>query len=246
MRVSALLGLCLFALVTPARADTRQPLTVPPGSACRVAAADAERRAGIPPALLAAIARVESGRADLSGGTTPWPWTINAEGEGHFYPTKQAAIAAVQALQARGVQSIDVGCMQVNLMHHPDAFPNLDAAFDPATNATYAAQFLNQLRAQSGSWPQAAALYHSATPALGAEYRARVMAAWPKEAALAGAPPPAFAALEMPVTGPGPLPMLPIRRAPGIRIIPRSTLPGTPAPRSLADYRARPIALAVR
>lgn len=246
MRLPALLGLCLLALASAAHADIRQPVTMPPGSACRAAAQDAERQAGIPPALLAAIARVESGRTDLSGGMTPWPWTINAEGEGHFYPTKRAAIAAVQALQARGVQSIDVGCMQVNLMHHPDAFPNLDAAFDPVRNAAYAARFLSQLHAQSGSWPQAAALYHSATPALGAEYRARVMAAWPKEAALVGAPPPTFAALEMPAALPGPLPMLPIRRAPGVHIIPRSTLPGTPAPRSLADYRARPIAIAGR
>ena len=68
----------------------------------------------------------------------PWPWTINAEGQGLFYDTKAQAVAAVRALQARGVRSIDVGCMQVNLMHHPDAFPTLEQAFDPQTNAAYA------------------------------------------------------------------------------------------------------------
>ena len=45
--------------------------------------------------------------------------------------TRQQAVAAVQALQARGVRSIDVGCLQVNLMYHPIAFASLDDAFDP-------------------------------------------------------------------------------------------------------------------
>ena len=37
--------------------------------------------------------------------------------------SKADAIRAVQALQSRGViASIDVGCMQVNLVHHRQAF----------------------------------------------------------------------------------------------------------------------------
>ena len=43
----------------------------------------------VPPRLLFAIARVESGRRDpATGGTHPWPWTINAEGRGSFFLTK--------------------------------------------------------------------------------------------------------------------------------------------------------------
>ena len=84
-------------------------------------------------------------------------------------------------MQARGVKSIDVGCMQVNLMHHPDAFPNLDRAFDPPANAAYAAKFLRQLFVQSGDWTKAVALYHSATPALSEPYAKKVMALWPEE-----------------------------------------------------------------
>jgi soluble lytic murein transglycosylase-like protein len=68
--------------------------------------------------------------------------------------------------------------MQVNLMHHPGAFASLDAAFDPATNALYAARFLNSLYGVSGSWVQATAAYHSETPAIGADYQRRVMARW--------------------------------------------------------------------
>ena len=89
-------------------------------------------------------------------------------------------------MQARGIQSIDVGCMQVNLMHHPDAFPSLDMAFDPQANAAYAARFLKELYAQTGDWTKATALYHSATPELGAEYQRKVLAVWPEESRLAG------------------------------------------------------------
>ena len=113
------------------------------------------------------------------------PWTINAENVGSFYDTKEQAIAAVQALQARGVRSIDVGCMQINLMHHADAFSSLDEAFDPRANVAYAARFLNQLFAQLATWPKAAAAYHSQTPEIGADYERRVMAIWPLAARFA-------------------------------------------------------------
>src|SRR6202034_1371509 len=93
----------------------------------------------IPSGLLAAIGRVESGRHDpVSGTLKPWPWTVDAEAQGAFYDTKEQAIAAVSALQARGVRSIDVGCMQVNLLQHPGAFSGLEQAFDPNANADYA------------------------------------------------------------------------------------------------------------
>src|SRR5262249_45242860 len=142
------------------------PATVP-GQLCRSAIQAAERGSGIPAHLLAAIGRVESGRRDpASGDFHPWPWTVNAEGGGFFYDTKAQAVTAVRGMQARGIRSIDVGCMQVNLMHHPDAFPSLEAAFEPQVNAAYAARFLHGLYEQSGDWTKATALYHSATPEL--------------------------------------------------------------------------------
>lgn len=160
------------------------PAAAEPGRLCRAAIQAAERAAGIPAQLLMAIGRVESGRRDPdTGAFHPWPWTINAEGRGQFFPTKAAAIAAVQQLQAQGVRSIDVGCMQINLRHHPDAFPNLDAAFDPATNARYAARFLTELNASRNDWQRAASAYHSQTPEFAEPYRARVLAAWAEEQA---------------------------------------------------------------
>ena len=132
----------------------------------------------LPPALLGAIGKVESGRSDpLDGSVKPWPWTINAEGQGTLFSRREDAVAAVLSLQARGVASIDVGCMQVNLAYHPNAFATLDDAFDPVTNVRYAARFLRQLFAQTGDWDSAAAAYHSRTPDIAAPYRLKVLAA---------------------------------------------------------------------
>jgi soluble lytic murein transglycosylase-like protein len=152
-----------------------------PGLQCRQAIRGAERAARIPDQLMAAIGRVESGRPDAAGVIHPWPWTINAEGIGQYFQTKVEAMAAVRALQARGVKSIDVGCMQVNLMFHPAAFASLEQAFDPAANAAYAARYLNQLFVQAGTWVKATANYHSATPDLGDGYQRRVAAVLPEE-----------------------------------------------------------------
>lgn len=150
-----------------------------PGASCQSAIQDAERNAKLPAGLLPAIGRVESGRVDpKTGRVQSWPWTINAEGVGQYFDTKEEAIGAVEALQARGVRSIDVGCMQVNLLHHPAAFPNLDAAFDPEANAGYAGRFLSALYGQAASWPVAAGFYHSLTPELADGYRRAVMLAW--------------------------------------------------------------------
>ncbi|MCQ8242476.1 lytic transglycosylase domain-containing protein [Rhizosaccharibacter radicis] len=154
-----------------ARADDRQ--------ACQDAIAGAERQTGVPQQLLDAISRVESGRADRDTGTIrAWPWTINAAGQGHYYESRAEAVAAARAFQQQGIRSIDVGCMQINLMYHPDGFNSLEDAFDPVSNALYAARFLTDLFHQTGSWPHAAAAYHSQTPELGVDYQRKVLEAW--------------------------------------------------------------------
>ena len=179
-----LLPLLIFLVSTAAVASPPQS----PSLLCDTAIVGAERAVRLPLRLLGAIAEVESGRLDDAGNVRPWPWTINAEGTGQFFATKRQAIDAVRALQTEGVRSIDVGCMQVNLMHHPNAFASLDEAFDPTSNALYAARFLNTLYGISGSWVQATAAYHSQTPAIGADYQLRVMARWQHRGAPFGAP----------------------------------------------------------
>ncbi len=173
MRISTCFALLLLA--APAWAN--------PTQLCRAAIAQAEREIGIPTGLMQAIGRVESGRRNPETGTFgPWPWVINAEGQGRFFPDAPAAIAAVRELQGRGVRIIDTGCMQINLHHHPNAFANLEEAFDPVANARYAASFLARLNETRRDWAVTAGHYHSQTPERAEPYRARVLAAWPEEA----------------------------------------------------------------
>jgi hypothetical protein len=160
-------------------APTLQPgLQFSAAGVCRAALAAAEMRYAIPAGLLQAIGIVESGRPDAAtGARQPWPWTIDVEGEARFSDTKAQAVTWVRQAQARGTRSIDTGCAQVNLMHHPAAFASLEQAFDPAANADYAARFLKDLRtAAGGNWITAVGYYHSQTPELADAYRQQVQA----------------------------------------------------------------------
>ncbi|HIJ61699.1 MAG TPA: transglycosylase SLT domain-containing protein [Rhodospirillaceae bacterium] len=166
-------GLCCQpGAAKPALAATDQQL-------CGEETARQEAANGIPRRLLHAISLVESGRWDADRRASfAWPWTVTAEGEGRYLPTKRAAVDEVRRLQADGVRNIDVGCMQVNLQAHPDAFSSLDEAFEPATNVAYAAQFLIDLFRTAGDWPTAGAWYHSQTPELASGYKAKLMTTW--------------------------------------------------------------------
>ena len=169
-------ALWLFAAASPVLAQDDSLV-------CATETTRQEKQQAIPDRLLHAISLVESGRWDADHrANLAWPWTVNAEGEGRFLPSKEAAVAEVRKLRARGVRNIDVGCMQVNLLAHPDAFASLEEAFDPHSNVAYAARFLVELHEQDGSWPQAGAHYHSQTPELAAPYRAKLLSVW--EAAL--------------------------------------------------------------
>lgn len=152
---------------------------------CVRAAAIAEREAGLPAGLLLAIGRIESGRFDpVSGTLVPSPFAVNAAGVPRFFDDAASAATHVEALERQGVRSIDVGCFQVSLLYHPDAFPHPADAFGALANARFAAGLLARLAARSGSWQLAAALYHSATPGLGEPYAARVFASWQGRAPL--------------------------------------------------------------
>ncbi len=240
MRTLLAILLIPLTLVAPSRAQAQA--TAEPGRLCRAAIQAAERAANLPPHLLTAIARIESGRRDPeTGAFHPWPWTINAEGRGQFFPTKAAAIAGVQAEQARGVRSIDIGCMQINLRHHPNAFANLEEAFDPVANARYAARFLTELNSTRNDWPRAASAYHSQTPEFAEPYRARVMAAWAEEQGRPHPPVPLPSAAQL-AAGPGGGGFLANGSARAATI---AAPPGTTG-RGLDAYRSLPVPVAGR
>ena len=162
---------------TQAASNPAPPVLPEPWGLCAAAIAAAERDSGMPAGLLGAIAKVETGRRAPDGSVQPWPWSYNAAGDGRYAASQAEALQEVRAIQARGVRSIDIGCMQINLLHHPNAFPSLEAGFDPVTNIAYAVRFLRELQARTGDWNQAVAMYHSATPERGLVYQQRVMAA---------------------------------------------------------------------
>lgn len=159
---------------------------------CEIEANTAEQAFHLPSELLFAIGRVESGHMGEDGRVGPWPWTVNAVGRGYFLSSKDEAIGLVQSLQAQGVRSIDVGCFQINLLHHPDAFQTLSDAFDPSHNAQAAGLFLTKLHALYANWDQAIAAYHSADPSIGLPYFELVKAAWHSSSIItaSGAPTP--------------------------------------------------------
>ena len=144
--------------------------------------ASAEARYRIPSEMLAAISLAESGHWQVERqAVVAWPWTVYAQGRGRRFSDHGAAVAAVRDLLAQGVRNIDVGCMQVNLHYHPDAFADLNEALSPAANIDYAARLLRRLYLQHRSWTQAVAHYHSATKELNRPYRRKVMRLWYKE-----------------------------------------------------------------
>lgn len=142
-----------------------------------------ERAYRIPQGLLTAISLAESGRpAGPNDQLHAWPWTINVNGRGRFFDTKEEAVAETRRLLDAGERSIDVGCMQINLRYHPNAFQTMEDAFDPATNVAYGAKFLSELHGLQGSWSKAVERYHSSDDGRREQYRERVLALWNTEA----------------------------------------------------------------
>ncbi|MDR2416968.1 MAG: lytic transglycosylase domain-containing protein, partial [Holosporales bacterium] len=171
---------CIFSFFVPTESlSTRLSSSEEQAiTACRIAIHKAEGSYRIPPRLLESIALIESGRSTGAATSYPWPWTVTVNGKGHYFPTRSEAIAAVRRFQARGARNIDVGCMQINLFHHPKAFKSLQEAFDITQNVSYAAKFLKELQEQYASWSKAVGCYHSATPHLHGAYRHRVLKKW--------------------------------------------------------------------
>lgn len=124
-------------------------------NACKTEIAAASHRHGIPEAVAMIVAKVESGHDALALNIAGWPARARSVADG---------VVALRRLQAAGIKSVDVGCMQINLKHHPQAFDRLEDAFDPRTNADYGVRLLKRLFAETRSWGKAIASYHSRDP----------------------------------------------------------------------------------
>ena len=160
LRVAAACAILCTVLTSGMPSTSWAEPSAPRSRNCEEAIERVERLLGIPPGLLLAVGRVEAG---LGTGGPPrvWAWTINAAGRPMRFGSRRYAVSTVRVLIAQGVRSIDVGCVQVNLKHHPQAFETLDEAFDPDINVAYGARFLLQLYARTGSWDEAVGRYHA-------------------------------------------------------------------------------------
>lgn len=168
-RPVAIVILVICAALPAAQARTAPETT---GLVCERVSEEAARRSGVPVSVLKAISLTETGRK-VAGTFGPWPWTVNMEGAGHWFDSSAEARAFVEKEHARGARSFDVGCFQINYRWHGEAFDSIDQMFDPLSNALYAARFLTELYAETGSWNAAAGAYHSRTKAFADRYSAR-------------------------------------------------------------------------
>ena len=149
------LSAALFTAKTAAGADLP--------ALCDAAAQDAARATGVPLPVLRAISLTETGRR-RGKAIRPWPWTVNMEGKGYWFPTRDEAIAFVDQSHKSGARSFDLGCFQLNHRWHGAAFASFRDMFEPQANALYAARFLKDLRDELGDWTKAVGAYHSRTP----------------------------------------------------------------------------------
>jgi len=143
-----------------------------PSDLCLQAAHQAARESGVPYAVMRTITQIETGRT-RNGTLEPWPWTINMQGQGHWFDSREEALAFATRHHAAGARSFDTGCFQINYRWHAENFASLEEMFDPLANARYAAAFLTSLHAETGDWSRAAGFYHSRTVEHATRYRRR-------------------------------------------------------------------------
>jgi hypothetical protein len=103
-----------------------------------------------------AIAMTESGDKGR-----PSPFAMNIAGRSYFASSGQEMANIISANWQRGVTSIDVGCMQINLKYHGAKFSRLTDLLNSPTNIEYGAGYLVSLAVESGSWKDAVMSYHN-------------------------------------------------------------------------------------
>lgn len=135
----------------------------------------AAQQAGVPPAVLYAVALQESG-IQRNGRIVPWPWSLNVAGKSHRYATRAHACAGIQrALREVLPTRIDVGLGQVNLGYHTHRYDQPCDLLDPYDNLRIAAAILKEQHTAGEDWLLAVGRYHRpAGGAPAARYRHNV------------------------------------------------------------------------
>lgn len=140
----------------------------------------AEKVYGIPHGLLQSVALAESGKNGI-----PWPWAVNRSGVAYYPNTYEEALTYIKDYRGKARPDVAVGCMQLHMRYHADAFKPVDWSLHPEYNVAYAARFLVSLYKKHGTWTQAVARYHANQ--YGAQY-VYVCRVWKYYAKLKGTP----------------------------------------------------------
>ncbi|WP_454916016.1 lytic transglycosylase domain-containing protein [Xanthobacter sediminis] len=127
-----------------------------PPNICERELARASKKYNVPLQILYAVGLTESGYAGFLQ-----PYTLYIEGKDYILNNLQDALKLFKEANARGVQLIDIGCMQVNYYWHKEEFNSLEEMFNPRLNVEQAARFLQELRQRHGSWTMALARYNA-------------------------------------------------------------------------------------
>jgi len=136
--------------------------TAAPAMLCDAAAQYAASKTGVPLSILRAVTLAETGRTSGADRQfAAWPWAIQSGNRGDWFSDADAALSHVKGLMAQGISNLDIGCFQLNLRWHGEAFGSLQDMISPQQNALYAAQFLQALYAETGDWRSAVGRYHS-------------------------------------------------------------------------------------
>jgi soluble lytic murein transglycosylase-like protein len=136
-----------FSLSASAQAST---------NICEREMARASKTYQVPLSMLYAVGLTETGRRG-----SLQPYAMNIEGRAFFGANLSEALRRFEEARASGAKLIDIGCMQIDHHYHASHFASLADMFEPSRNVDYAAQFLQSLRAQEGSWTLAVARYHA-------------------------------------------------------------------------------------
>lgn len=153
MATAALSSCCaLFGVL--AYSAIAQDQNIPP--AYQIAA----QRAGIPSAVLYAVALQESG-ITIQGRLVPWPWSLNIAGTTRRYPNRASACTGLRkALLELPTTRIDAGLGQINLGHQRHRYRHPCDLLAPYRNLAIAAAILREHHTPGADWLIAIGRYH--------------------------------------------------------------------------------------
>lgn len=134
----------------------------------------------LPPSLLYAVALTESGQSSLSEDQLrPWPWTLNVNGKGQYFPSRKAAWRALQHALASEQRSVDIGLMQINWRYHQQALGSPWQALEPYHNLRVGASILKGCHVTKLNWQKNVGCYHAPNnPPRAQRYSQRVTDYW--------------------------------------------------------------------